>query len=64
MGVYSLNNCFPIREVLIADYEEMNSTISYDFYDVVLGVDPSDFIPPNECNQASWAKPTSKAPYF
>ena len=65
IGVFSLNNCFPIREVVIADYEQVNSTITTDFYDVVLGIsNPNDFIPPPECQQAKWEKPSVRVPYL
>lgn len=65
IGVFSLNNCYPIREVIIADYREINSTITSNFYDVVEGIpNPDDFIPPPECANATFARPSVNVPYL
>lgn len=57
LGVFTVNNCYPVREVIIADYEQVNSTITTEIYDVVLGIiNPNDFIPPAECNTAQWGR--------
>ena len=64
-GVFSLRNCYPIREVVIADYEQVNSTITTNFFDIVLGIsNPDDFIPPPQCQQAQWGLPSVKVPYL
>ncbi|KAK7113118.1 mammalian ependymin-related protein 1-like [Littorina saxatilis] len=66
VGVFSLNNCYPIREVIIADYEQVNSTITTNFYDIVQGIpNPNDFLVPAECQTAEWAPHASvKVPYL
>ena len=65
IGVFTLRNCYPIREVVIADYQQVNSTITTNFFDIVLGIsNPDDFIPPPECQQAQWGLPSVKVPYL
>ena len=64
-GVFSLRNCYPIREVVIADFEKVNFTTTTNFFDIVLGIsNPDDFIPPPECQQAQWGLPSVKVPYL
>ncbi|XP_076449815.1 mammalian ependymin-related protein 1-like [Babylonia areolata] len=65
VGTFSLKNCYPIKEVLIPDYETLNTTITTDFFDIVAGiVNPNDFIPPPECMHAKWAPPSKSAPFL
>jgi len=66
IGVFTLKGCYPVREVIIADYEQVNSTITTNLYDIVDGItNPDDFIPPQECSQAKWvSRPAGKMPYF
>ncbi|KAL8593178.1 hypothetical protein ACOMHN_009833 [Nucella lapillus] len=55
LGVFSMKNCYPIREVFIADYKELNSTTTNNIFDIVEGIiDPNIFIPPPECRTAKW----------
>jgi len=66
IGVFTLQNCYPVREVIIADYEQVNSTITTNYYDIVAGItNPDDFIPPEYCSQAKWMPRTArKLPFF
>ncbi|ESP01905.1 hypothetical protein LOTGIDRAFT_151437 [Lottia gigantea] len=58
LGVFSLKDCYPIREVVIAN-SNITQTITTNFYDIVQGItNPDDFIPPTECLNAEWAKPS------
>ena len=45
-GSFSLGSCVPIREVVAVN---VSSAITREFYDITLGVDPNDFIPPSYC---------------
>lgn len=57
IGAFSVLNCYPIREVIIAN-GQVNSTVSTNFYDTVEGIlNPDDFLPPAECQNATWVKP-------
>lgn len=56
IGVFTLNECYPVREVIIAN-ENVTETTTTNFYDTVMGIpNPNDFIPPRECMNATYAK--------
>lgn len=65
VGVFSMKNCYPIREIFIADYRELNSTTTTNIYDIVEGIfDPNVFIPPPECKLAKWSHSLSRVGPF
>ncbi|KAL5005716.1 hypothetical protein ScPMuIL_016874 [Solemya velum] len=59
-GSFTLTNCYPVSQVTI-DRENLTETSTTMFYDFVTGLpDPDIFIPPPECNNATWSEP----PYY
>ncbi|KAK3582858.1 hypothetical protein CHS0354_012468 [Potamilus streckersoni] len=57
IGVFSVEYCYPVREILLQSGGIDFSNVR-DFYNVVEGIpDPNNFIPPKACDNAMWAQP-------
>ncbi|KAJ8320308.1 hypothetical protein KUTeg_001895 [Tegillarca granosa] len=62
IGVFTLNKCYPVSEVYIEGYDITHTTTTT-FHDTVIGaLNPADFIPPKECNDATVSVKPQHAP--